>query len=196
MDTQPNARTGVPAVLWHMRLPSPSESILSAVHQAKVHVFSDSELLSCVNRTPSQSACTDAHIVSAHHIAHIPCTTSVAQSNLDCVPKIVFVVCAVSHAMHSTLSNPSSTSPTITGLQRLITSRNPCTDPREPRGDGFTDPEPRTSYEPKRIVDNPTITDQEIVHSAEESQITEIEGLICQSLLFSTQGSIESIATP
>ena len=31
------------------------------------------------------------HIVPAHHIALIPCATSVAQGNLDCVPKIVFV---------------------------------------------------------------------------------------------------------
>ena len=81
-----------------------------------------------VNRTPSHSACTDAHSVSAQHMAFIPCTTSVAQGNLDCVPKIVFVFRAVSHAVHSTLSTPSSTSPTITGLQRLITSRIPwCT---------------------------------------------------------------------
>ena len=107
---------------------------------------------------------------------------------------------------HAQYTQHSSTSPTITGLQRLITSRKPCADPRESRGDGFTDPEPRTGYEPKRIVDKPTITDQEIAHSTEESQITEIEdkGLICdpyslpynQSLLSSTQDSIESIATP
>ena len=49
------------------------------------------------------------------------------------------------------------------------------------RVDGFTDPEPRTGYEPKMIVDNPTTTEQEIAHSSEESQITEIvdKGLIC-----------------
>ena len=106
----------------------------------------------CEQNTFSQ---TDAHIVSAQNIALIPCTTSAAQGNLDCVPKIVFVFCAVSHAIHSTLSTPSSTSP-------LITCSEPCADPREPRGDGFTDPEPRTGYEHRRIVDNPTITVQEI----------------------------------
>ena len=52
--------------------------------------------------------------------------------------------CAMSHGMHSTLSTPSSPSPTITGLRRLITSRSPCADSRERRGDGFTDPEPHT----------------------------------------------------
>ena len=132
-----------------------------------------------VNRTPSHSACADAHIVSAHHIAFIPCTTSVAQGNLDCVPSVCsfHLSCAMSHAVHSTLGTPSSTSPTIIGLQRFITSTNPCADSRELRGDGFTDLEPRTSCEPRRIVNNK----QEIAHSTEESLITDIEdkGLIC-----------------
>ena len=39
----------------------------------------------------------------------------------------------------------------------------------------FTDPEPCTGYEPKRTVDNPIVTEQEIEHSIEESQIPEIE---------------------
>ena len=86
---------------------------------------------------------------------------------------------------HSTLSTSSSFSPTVTGLQRLITSRFTCTDPREPRGDGRTDPEPRKGFEPKRIVGNPTITEQEIAHSAEESQVTEIEEK--QPVLFTLQ---------
>ena len=114
-----------------------------------------------VNRTLSYSACRRTHIVSAH-IALIPEITFFAQGNLDCMPKIFFVFRAVSHAMHSTLSTSSSTSPTITGLQRLITSRNPCADSPEPKGDGFTDAELRTNLEPERIVDNPTSTEQEI----------------------------------
>ena len=107
---------------------------------------------------------------------------------------------------HSTLSTLSSTAPTITYLHRLITSRTPCADPQELRGDVFTDPEPRTGYEPNRIVGNRTITEQEIAHFSEQSQITEIEdkelifnpfSLPCnQSLLSSNQDSIESIATP
>ena len=118
-------------------------------------VCSECNASACImDETPSHIACIDAHIVSAHHIALILCTTSMAQGSLHCVPKIVFVFCAVSHAMHSTLSTSSSTSPTIIGLQRLITSRISCADPREPRGNGFTDPEPRTGYEPNRVESN------------------------------------------
>ena len=73
----------------------------------------------------------------------------------------------------------------------LVTSRIHCTDSRDLRGDGFTDPEPRTGYEPNRTVDNPIVTEQEIEHSAEESQIPEIEDKLSlpynQSLLSSTQ---------
>ena len=81
-------------------------------------------------------------------------------------------------------------------------SRIHCADSRNLRGDGFTDPEPRTGYETKRTVDNPIVTEQEIEHSTEESQIPEIEDkgkeLTCdpfslpynQSLLSSTQDSI------
>ena len=65
-----------------------------------------------------------------------------------------------------------------------------------------------TGYEPKRTVDNPIVTEQEIEHSTEESQIPEIEDegkeLIYdpislpynQSLLSSTQDSLESLAAP
>ena len=90
----------------------------------------------------------------------------------------------------------------------MITSRIHCADSRDVGGDGFTDPELRTSYEPKRSVDNTTVTGQEIEHSTEESGIPDIEDkgkeLICdpfplpynQSLLSSTYDSAESIATP
>ena len=40
-----------------------------------------------VNSNTSHVACTDAHTLSAHHIALIPCTTSVAQGQPDCVAK-------------------------------------------------------------------------------------------------------------
>ena len=61
---------------------------------------------------------------------------------------------------------------------------------------------------PKRTVDNPIVTEQEIEHCTEESQIPEIEDKgkeltydpfslpYNQSLLSSTQDSIESLATP
>ena len=64
-----------------------------------------------------------------------------------------------------------------------------------------TDPEPLTGYEPNRIVDNQIIHEQEDIPCTEDNQITEIEGHVKtlsfnQSLLSSTQDSIESIATP
>ena len=96
---------------------------------------------------------------------------------------------AMSLAMHGTFSISSSSFSSISGV------------PQEPRGDGYTDPEPRTGYEPKRIVDNQITNEQEDITCTEDNQITEIEGhvksLSCnQSLLSSTQDSIESIATP
>ena len=57
----------------------------------------------------------------------------------------------------------------------LITSRIHNTDSRGLRGDGFADPQPRTGDEPKRTADNTIVTEQEIEHPAEESQIQEIE---------------------
>ena len=81
----------------------------------------------------------------------------------------------------------------------MITSGLHCAVSRGLTGDGFTDPEPRTSYEPKRAVDKPIVIEQEIQHSIEESQIAEIEdkfSLPCnQSLLSSTQDSTESLAS-
>ena len=161
----------------------------------------------CVNRTACHSACTDGHIELAHHIALILCTPHLGLKVISVVcPKKIFVFCAVFHVMLSTLSTPFSTSLTFTGPHRLITSRIPCDDPWEPTGDGFTNPEPFTGYGPKNIVDNPTITEQEIARSVEESQNTEIEekGLASdpssspydESLLSFTQDSIETIATP
>ena len=103
----------------------------------------------------------------------------------------------------------SCTSPSFTGSSsRSITSRIHCADSRAFRGDGFTDPEPRTGYEPQRTVDNRIVTEQEIEHCTEESQIPEIEDkgreLIYdpfslpynQALLSSTQDSIGSLAAP
>ena len=87
---------------------------------------------------------------------------------------------SMSHDLHSTPSilpsiSLSSTSPSLTG-SRLITSRIHCTGSRGLRGDSFADTQPRTGYEPRRTVDNPIVTEQEIEHTTEESQIQEIEG--------------------
>ena len=62
--------------------------------------------------------------------------------------------------------------------------------------------DPRTGYEPNRVVDsiNPIVTEQESVQSTEESQIPEIEDKFSlpynQSLLSSNQDSFESLAPP
>ena len=61
-----------------------------------------------VNSNTSHTACTDAHSLSAHHIALIPCT----KGQTDCVPKIVFsfhLSRAMSLAPHRTPSTSSST---------------------------------------------------------------------------------------
>ena len=100
--------------------------------------------------------------------------------------KVKLIVCqkncvhpsrATSLAMHGTLSTSSSSFSSMSVLQKLRTSRNPCADSQEPRGDGYTDPELRTGYEPKkRIVDNQIIYEQEDKTCTEDNQITEIEG--------------------
>ena len=120
---------------------------------------------------------------------------------------------AMSHALHSTPSMLSSISLSsaffsFTGSgSRLITSRIHSTNSRDLGGDGFTDPEPRTGHEPKKTVDNPIVTEQEIERSTEERQIPEIEEkgkeLIFdqfslrkkESLLPSTQNFIEPCCT-
>ena len=57
-----------------------------------------------------------------------------------------------------------------------------------------------SKVQPNRTVDNPIVTEQEIGHSTEESQIPEIEEKCSvhhnQSLLSSTQDSVESLAMP
>ena len=121
-----------------------------------------------------------------------------AQGHPDCVPKIVVsfhLSCALSHAMHGTHSASSSFS-FVQGVLWLRTSRNPCADSRERQGDGCSDPEPLTGYEPNRIVDNQIITEQDNITYTEDNQINEIEGHVKtlsfnQSLLSSTQDSIE-----
>ena len=58
-----------------------------------------------------------------------------------------------------------------------------CSHPEFPAGDGFSDPVPRTGYEPNRIADNQVISEEEDISSTEDNQS-------------STQGSIVCIATP
>ena len=120
--------------------------------------------------------------------------------------QLLFLV--MSHDLHSTPSTLTScslfsTSPSLTGSDsRVITSGIHCADSRGLGSDGFTESEPRTSYEPNRVVDgiNTIVTEHEIEQSTEESQIPEIEDKFSlrynQSLLSSTQDSIESLAVP
>ena len=141
-----------------------------------------------MNSNTSHTACTDANTLSAHHIARIPCTTSVAQVIVS-----LHFSRAMSHAMHGAPSTSSSSFSSVQALQRLLTSSISCADRRERGGDGYTDPEPRTVYEPNR--------EQEDITCTEDNQIAEIEGHVKslsynQSLLSSTQDSIESLATP
>ena len=94
-------------------------------------------------------------------------------------------------------STASSTLTLIPGLQRLLTSRIPCADPREPQHFMVTDlliQNLAQVAEPNRIVDNQITNEQEDITCTEDNQITEIEGhvktLSCnQSLLSSTQDS-------
>ena len=115
----------------------------------------------------------------------------------------------MSHHLHSTPSTPSTltsfslfcSSPSFTGSgSRLIASGIHCADSRGLGGDGFTDPEPRTVYEPNRTVDNRIVIEQEIEDSIQESQIPEVADKFSlpynQSLLSSTQDSIESLTMP
>ena len=110
---------------------------------------------------------------------------------------------------------PSSTSPTLYGSCSTSFQSRTCADPHGLRGDDFAESEPRTIYEPKMVGDkavveifNPMVTEQERAHSTEdhkhysteESQIPQIEGKFSlpynQSILSSTQDSMESLATP
>ena len=155
-------------------------------------------LLVSVNSNTSHTTCTDADTLSAHHIALILCTSSGAQGQLDCLPKVVVsfhLSRAMSLAPHRTPRTSASAFSTVPGLQKLLTSRNPCADPR------FSDPSSRTGYEPNRIVDNQIINEQEDISCTEDNQITEIEVHVKilsynQSLLSCNQDSIESLATP
>ena len=74
----------------------------------------------------------------------------------------------MSLAPHRTRSTSSSTFSCVPGLQRLLTSRNPCADPRERGGGGYTCPEPLTGDEPNRIVHNQIIIEQEDITWTED----------------------------
>ena len=67
--------------------------------------------------------------------------------------------------------------------KRLLTSKISCADPRERGGDGKTDPEPLTGYEPNRIVDNQIITEQEDITCTEDSPTTSHCCLLLKILL-------------
>ena len=101
---------------------------------------------------------------------------------------------ALTHVTRSTCTPSSPSSPTL-APRLAVTSWTHCEDaiPFPERG---SSPElPPTGYEPKRIIDNQIVDDQENV------SFTEIEDRVKtlsynQSFLSSTQDSAESIATP
>ena len=93
----------------------------------------------CEQNTFSQSMYrTDAHSVSAHQIALIPCTTSVAQGNVDCVP-ISLAQCLTPCTVHSALRLSLTLSPFSKGWSRPLRRST-----RTQKLPVFTDPEPRT----------------------------------------------------
>ena len=89
--------------------------------------------------------CTHARSLSSHHTW---CYTLTRDSSSSCAfhKNSVHLSHAMSRAIHGTLSTSSTPFSSVPGLQRLLTSRNPCADPREPGVDGYTDPEPRTCW--------------------------------------------------
>ena len=159
-----------------------------------------------VNSNTSHTACTDAHTLSAHHIALIPCTTSkaprltwlCAQNNR--FQFISLARCLLLHTEHPAL-HPLFF-PLFQVSKGWLTSRIPCADPREPRVTGYT--ESRTSHrfwaqQDRRQPDH--LMNKRILPALKTIRITEIEGhvktLSCnQSMLFSTRDSIASIAMP
>ena len=170
----------------------------------------------------SKSATTFPHCLYRHkHFVRTSHMMLHAHAGLKlCLPsKIVSLSCHLSRAMSfdphrtppllfSTL--PSSISSTLSGSCSTSFQPRACADPHFLGGDGFTEFERRTGYEPKMVVDifNPIVTEQEYAHSTEdhkhystgEGQIPEIEdkfSLPCnQSLLSSTHDSMKSLATP
>ena len=88
---------------------------------------------------------------------------------------------------------PNTSSSTLSSSKGCSHPEIPGADPRE---GGLSQ-----VMSPNRIVDNQIINEQEDITCTEDNQMTDIEGRVKtlsynQLLLSSTQGSIESIATP
>ena len=138
-------------------------------------------VLVCEHKTCSHCMCRRRHSASASHVmfhAHARLKSiSIVCPKHFLIPSLAsrHVARPAQYTQHFVIFFTFTLlSPSFTGSgSRLITSRIHWADSRELGGDGFTDPEPRTGYEPKRTVDNPIVTEQEIEHSAEESQIPE-----------------------
>ena len=85
----------------------------------------------------------------------------------------------MSHAMHGTRTTSSSSFSSIPSLRRLITSGNPCADPRELHEvDGYTEPQPRTGYEPNRIVDYQIINGRKGVACIQDNLVAVVGGRV------------------
>ena len=94
-----------------------------------------------------------------------------------CLPqKSHSISCAMSHAMHGTRSTSSSSFPVFHVYKGWSLPEIPAQIHENTEGDGNTDPEPLTGYEPNRIVDNQITYEQEDFTCTEDNQITELEG--------------------
>ena len=216
-------RLQFPARLWCRSMGRKSWRILTRNNQSEFRVWET------VNRTPSHITCTGTHtFVSTSRCTHSLYPICVAQGLKMfklCLPSKTFphlVTCRARHVVWAAQHLPPPPHPHLPFLahpQRCFQPRT-CADPHGLGGDGFTESEPRTGYEPKmvgdktvgdtRVVDgiNTIVTEQEGAHSTEDhkhysteqSQIPEIEDKFSlpynQSLLSSTQDSMESLATP
>ena len=116
-----------------------------------------------------------------------------------CVPKLVVsfhLSRAMSLAPHRTPSTSSSTFSSVPGLQRLLTSRISCADPRERGGDGYT-----LIQNLSQVMSPTSLLNRRILPALKTIRLPKLRVMsklfpFNQSLLSSTQDSIESIATP
>ena len=119
-----------------------------------------------VNRTPCHMACTNVNTLSAQRIVLICYTLTRGSRLMNCVPKHFLNPSLVSrhvsrpahHTQHFVLYFTVlyfSFAHRLTGSgSRLFTSRIHCANSQGLGGDSFTDPEPRTTCEPNRVVDS------------------------------------------
>ena len=133
------------------------ETTLSLYNRGHTRV-GETLLTHAVNRTPCHIACTDVNTVSTQHIA-LMCYTLTRGSS--CAFHKIFIPSLVSrhvsrlaqHTQHFDISFVHQLRLKVDHVQNTLRRFT------KPRSDGFTDPEPRTGYEPNKTVDNPIVTE-------------------------------------